>query len=107
MNATERVALREGVELYDEMTAAVDERTLAILDRRRRTATVQGRGWLVHRMLLLADLVGLVAAFLLVELLSAFKSGLSTAWTGARVPDLRSVASWMDRGDEALRALRP
>jgi exopolysaccharide biosynthesis polyprenyl glycosylphosphotransferase len=70
MNATERLALRQGVELYDEMTGAVDERTLAILDRRRRTATVHRRGWLVHRMLLLADVVGLAAAFLLVEFLS-------------------------------------
>ena len=65
----------KGVELYDEMTGAVDERTLAILDRRRRTATVHGRGWLVHRMLVLADLLGLVAAFLLVELLSAINVG--------------------------------
>jgi exopolysaccharide biosynthesis polyprenyl glycosylphosphotransferase len=70
MNATERVALRQGVELYDEMNGAVDERTLEILDSRRRTATVHRRGWLVHRMLLLADLVGLAAAFLLVEFLS-------------------------------------
>ena len=74
MNATERVALRQGVELYDEMNGVVDERTLAILDRRRRTATVHRRGWLVHRMLLLADVVGLVAAFLLVEFLSGINA---------------------------------
>jgi exopolysaccharide biosynthesis polyprenyl glycosylphosphotransferase len=69
MNATERLALRQGVEFYEEMHAAVDERTLTILDRRRRTSTVRRRGWLVHRMLLLADLIGLVAAFVLAELL--------------------------------------
>ncbi len=64
MNATtERSALLQGVELYDEMTATVDDRTLEILDRRRRTAIVKRRGWLVRRMLLLADVVGLVAAF--------------------------------------------
>jgi exopolysaccharide biosynthesis polyprenyl glycosylphosphotransferase len=74
MNATERVALRQGVELYDEMNGAVDERTLEILDSRRRTATVHRRGWLVHRMLLLADVVGLAAAFLIVEFLSGINA---------------------------------
>src|ERR671936_1788126 len=67
MNATERLALLGGVQLYDEMTATVDDRTLEILDRRRRTAIVKRRGWLVRRMLLLADVVGLVTAFLLAE----------------------------------------
>jgi exopolysaccharide biosynthesis polyprenyl glycosylphosphotransferase len=67
MNVTERTALRQGVEMFDEMTAATDDRTLAILDRRRRTAVVKRRGWLVRRMLLLADIVGLSAAFLLAE----------------------------------------
>jgi exopolysaccharide biosynthesis polyprenyl glycosylphosphotransferase len=71
MNATtERAALVRGLAEYDEMTAAIDDRTLEILDRRRRTARVRRRGWLVHRMLLLADLVGLIAAFLLVEWVS-------------------------------------
>jgi exopolysaccharide biosynthesis polyprenyl glycosylphosphotransferase len=67
MNATERLALLEGVQLYDEMTATVDDRTLEILDRRRRTAIVKRRGWLMRRMLLLADVLGLVAAFLFAE----------------------------------------
>jgi exopolysaccharide biosynthesis polyprenyl glycosylphosphotransferase len=68
MNATsERAALLRGLEIYDEVSATVDDRTLEILDRRRKTATVRRRGWLVHRMLLFADLVGLAAAFLLAE----------------------------------------
>jgi exopolysaccharide biosynthesis polyprenyl glycosylphosphotransferase len=67
MNATERAALLQGFELYDEMTATVDTRTLEILDRRRRTATVRRRGWLVRRMLLAADLFGLTLAVLLAE----------------------------------------
>jgi exopolysaccharide biosynthesis polyprenyl glycosylphosphotransferase len=66
--ATERAALLRGVELYDEMTAAVDDRTLEILDRRRKTAIVKRRGWLVRRMLLLADVLGLATAFLIAEL---------------------------------------
>ena len=49
MNATERAALLQGLELYDEMNATVDERTLEILDRRRRTAVIRRRGWLVRR----------------------------------------------------------
>jgi exopolysaccharide biosynthesis polyprenyl glycosylphosphotransferase len=65
--ATERAALLQGVQLYEEMTATVDERTLDILDRRRRTAVVKRRGWLVRRMLLLADVVGLLTAFLFAE----------------------------------------
>ena len=41
------------------MTATVDERTLADPRSPSSHATVQRRGWLVRRMLLLADLVGL------------------------------------------------
>jgi exopolysaccharide biosynthesis polyprenyl glycosylphosphotransferase len=70
VNATERTALLQGVELFDELNAVVDERTLQILDHRRRTAVVRRRGWLVRRMLLLADVLGLVGAFLLAELAS-------------------------------------
>jgi exopolysaccharide biosynthesis polyprenyl glycosylphosphotransferase len=71
MNATERTALLQSVQFYDEMNAAIDERTLEILDHRRRTATVRRRGWLVRRMLLLADLVGLLSAFLIAEAVAA------------------------------------
>ena len=67
MNATERTALLDGLVLHDELRATVDDRTLEILDRRRRTAVVKGRGWLVRRMLLAADLAGLVLAMALAE----------------------------------------
>jgi exopolysaccharide biosynthesis polyprenyl glycosylphosphotransferase len=67
MNATERIALTQSVELYDELHAVVDERTLEIVDRRRRTAVVRRRGWLIRRMLLLADIVGLFSAFLVAQ----------------------------------------
>src|SRR3954471_4252176 len=67
MNATERTALLDSVRYYDEMTAAVDDRTLDILDRRRKTAIVKRRGWLVRRALLIADVVGLLGAFLVAE----------------------------------------
>ena len=67
MNATERAALLQGIELHHEMSGIVDERTLEILNRRRRTAVVRRRGWLVRRMLLGADVIGLLAAMLLAE----------------------------------------
>ncbi|HZS23731.1 MAG TPA: sugar transferase [Gaiellaceae bacterium] len=76
MNATEHAALVDSIEAYDEMTQAVGERTLEILDRRRRTAVVHRRGWLVRRMLLAADLVGLLAAFLLVEWFARHRGSL-------------------------------
>jgi exopolysaccharide biosynthesis polyprenyl glycosylphosphotransferase len=76
MNATtERAALIKGLELYDEMHAVVDDRTLEILERRRRTAVIKRRGWLVRRMLLLADLVGLAAAFLIADFMTNLGSG--------------------------------
>src|SRR4051794_22042515 len=42
---------------------------------RRRAAGLHRRGWLIRRVLLLADVVGLTAAFALAELLSATGSG--------------------------------
>jgi exopolysaccharide biosynthesis polyprenyl glycosylphosphotransferase len=68
VNATERAALLEGVARYDELTAAVDERTLEIVDRRRRTAVIKGRGWLIRRMLLAADVIGISLAFFFAQL---------------------------------------
>jgi exopolysaccharide biosynthesis polyprenyl glycosylphosphotransferase len=53
-----------------ELDITLDERTLEILDRRRRTAVVKRRGWLVRRMLLTADLIGLVSALLMAEWLA-------------------------------------
>jgi exopolysaccharide biosynthesis polyprenyl glycosylphosphotransferase len=53
--------------LYSELAAAVDPRTLDILARRRRTAVVRRRGWLVRRVLLLADVLGLILAFAVAE----------------------------------------
>src|SRR5919204_7006933 len=74
VNATERAALLQGVELFDEITASIDERTMQILEHRRRTAIVRRRGCLVRRMLLLADVLGLVGGFLLAEAVSAAAS---------------------------------
>jgi exopolysaccharide biosynthesis polyprenyl glycosylphosphotransferase len=77
VNATERASLLQSVPVYDEMFEVVDDRTLQILDRRRRTA-VRRRGWLVRRMLLVADVVGLILALLLAEWLAS-RTGRSDA----------------------------
>lgn len=91
MNATERAAMLQGFELDDEMTGIVDERTLEILDRRRRTAVVRRRGWLVRRMLLTADLAGLITAMLLAEWLVAWHSSAGALAAAAEVGVLVST----------------
>jgi exopolysaccharide biosynthesis polyprenyl glycosylphosphotransferase len=48
-----------------EMPASLDTRTLQILEQRRMSGVRMRRGWPVRRMLVLDDLVGLTAAFLL------------------------------------------
>lgn len=96
MNATERAALLRGFELHDELTATVDDRTLEILDRRRRTAIVHRRGWLVRRLLLVADLVGLVAAFFIAEWLVNQRSNAGVLGAPAEVIIfLASLPGWV------------
>jgi exopolysaccharide biosynthesis polyprenyl glycosylphosphotransferase len=51
------------------LLADSDKRTLAILELRRRAAAAKRRGFLVARMLLLADVFGLVLAFLLADVI--------------------------------------
>ena len=65
MSIAHREALVEAVAGYDEITAALDEKTMAILEHRRKTAVVKRRGWLIRRLLLLADVVGLSVAFII------------------------------------------
>jgi exopolysaccharide biosynthesis polyprenyl glycosylphosphotransferase len=50
--------------LLHEVLETVDERTLSILERQRDKKHSVRRGWLVRRMLLLADVLGLSLAFL-------------------------------------------
>jgi exopolysaccharide biosynthesis polyprenyl glycosylphosphotransferase len=54
--------------LSRETTTVLDERTLEILEHKRRTMSNRRRGWLVRRMLLLADVIGLSLAFVSAEL---------------------------------------
>src|SRR5690242_6451979 len=70
MNRTDHSPLLESPRLREELQTTLDDRTLEILDRRQRTAVVKRRGWLVRRMLVAADVVGLLSALLLPELLA-------------------------------------
>ena len=54
--------------LAPSLDLPIDEKTLDLLERRRRSTIVR-RGWLVRRALLAADLIGLTAALLIVEFL--------------------------------------
>ena len=58
----DELAVLPGYALPSELEGVIDERTLRIMEHRRRTAVVRRRGWLVRRALLLADLVGLLTA---------------------------------------------
>jgi hypothetical protein len=61
MNRTDHSPLLESPRLREELQTTLDDRTLEILDRRQRTAVVKRRGWLVRRMLVAADVVGLLS----------------------------------------------
>ena len=52
-----------------DISVALDERTLEILARRQAASRPMRRGWLVRRALVLADLVGLVGAFMTATLI--------------------------------------
>ncbi len=51
-----------------QRTVFANQRTLEILEQRRASGKVRRRGWLMRRMLVLADVVALAATFALVEL---------------------------------------
>ena len=59
---------------WEALEGMAGGRTLDILERRRRAKTVHRRGWLVRRLLLTADLLGLATAFAAAELIFAGSS---------------------------------
>ena len=60
---------------------AINERTRAILDHRRKSVLPSQRGWLLHRALVLADVLGLLLAF-----------AAASTLTSSSGPDLSSEA---------------
>ena len=67
--ATDRVISADRRLLHATLLERADERTLRILDHRRRSATRHRRGWLARRLLALADASGLILAMVFVQLL--------------------------------------
>ena len=67
MTIVQDAPMLDEAKLHDALREVVDARTLEIIDRRRQTTVIKGRGWLVRRVLLAADVVGLLAATLLAE----------------------------------------
>ena len=68
MNATRVEAIDRESAAAGGLTALVSEQTRRIVDSRRKGTHLRRRGWLVRRMLLAADVAGLVGAFLLTAL---------------------------------------
>jgi exopolysaccharide biosynthesis polyprenyl glycosylphosphotransferase len=66
--SAEVTSLLETLKAHEELAFTIDPKTLEILERRRRTAVVKRRGWLMRRMLLTADVIGLMLALALAEL---------------------------------------
>jgi exopolysaccharide biosynthesis polyprenyl glycosylphosphotransferase len=62
-----------------ELRSEVDDRTLEILERRRKQGVVRRRGWLVRRALVSADVLGLIVAFLIAESFFGHHSSDGTA----------------------------
>jgi exopolysaccharide biosynthesis polyprenyl glycosylphosphotransferase len=88
MSTIDRAVVAEGLPL-DEHLSTLDEQTRAILERRRTAAIVRRRGWLVRRMLLAADLIGLVTALFLTEYVVGGRRGLANQ----RIEDLLFLAT--------------
>jgi exopolysaccharide biosynthesis polyprenyl glycosylphosphotransferase len=62
-----------------ELFSNADPRTLEVLRHRHAARTPRRRGWLVRRMLVLADVLSLAVAFLAIELLFGTGSGTGNA----------------------------
>ena len=77
------------------MTAAVSETTAEILTRRRRTAVVRRRGWLVRRLLVVADILGLASAILLAESLVDVDATGAVGVHGEVFLFLASLPAWL------------
>jgi exopolysaccharide biosynthesis polyprenyl glycosylphosphotransferase len=68
------VTLADTLAEWEALEDVVGARTLEILEQRRLSAAVHRRGWLVRRLLLCADLVGLLTAFFIAELIFTAKT---------------------------------
>lgn len=96
MTTVEHASILDRVALEEELRAAVDARTLELVEQRRRGTAVKSRGWLVRRVLLAADLVGLTAALALAEWLVNRRHSLGVLGTrGEVLAFLISLPGWV------------
>jgi exopolysaccharide biosynthesis polyprenyl glycosylphosphotransferase len=68
-----------------DISVALDERTLEILARRQGASRTMRRGWLVRRALVMADLVGLVGAFVTATLIFDDPAPVDRIGTGTEI----------------------
>jgi exopolysaccharide biosynthesis polyprenyl glycosylphosphotransferase len=95
VSATSHTEALDGL-LYAELQAQVSDRTREIIKHRRRTGVVRTRGWLVRRLLLAADLVGLIAALALAEWLVNHHNNMGVLGTKDEiVAFLLSLPAWV------------
>jgi exopolysaccharide biosynthesis polyprenyl glycosylphosphotransferase len=78
--------------LEERLMQAVDERTFELLEQRRKTERPKDRGWVVRRLLLVADVLGLSLAFLLSVGVS--ESLGSNAWMNVGI-FVASLPAWV------------
>jgi exopolysaccharide biosynthesis polyprenyl glycosylphosphotransferase len=92
MNATEVAALRRGA-AWHGASAAAEERPLRAVATTAQRAVTKRRGWLVRRVLLSADVVGLSLAFVAAQFLFAPAGGIGL--TGEGLLFLATLPAWV------------
>jgi exopolysaccharide biosynthesis polyprenyl glycosylphosphotransferase len=90
-------ASTHAVAASDDLVALLDERTRRLLDERGRARVVRRRGWLLRRMLLAADVSGLVLAFLTAQLVlgGTGREGDHVAPVGELLLFLATLPGWV------------
>lgn len=95
MSVLDDVGMIDGTSFREDVYSRVDARTREIVER-RRAGTIRRRGWLVRRLLLVADLAGLVLALLLAEWLVNRRHNLGVLSTRNEViAFLLSLPGWV------------
>jgi exopolysaccharide biosynthesis polyprenyl glycosylphosphotransferase len=72
-----------GTALLEHLASVADRRTLEILERRRSRSRPRRRGWLVRRLLVVADVAALMAAYIAVEIAFGAGAGANDTAKGA------------------------
>jgi exopolysaccharide biosynthesis polyprenyl glycosylphosphotransferase len=78
--------------LAERLMGVIDDRTFELLERRRSAKKARDRGWLLRRLLLLADLLGLSLAYLIAVAVS--QDARSGAWTDFAI-FVASLPAWV------------